>query len=528
MTISPINAAAVAHLSGVEDGLPVVTAAPHPELDRLLNVEAEYGTISKSEYRTAVRVLGKSKRQIQRELAKLRELAGTGRPKCSFTLTDHHKHVIMACVGNVRMAHADLVAAGEDLPSYDTFRRAWYQMPMGVQDYARHGATGLVNFWLYQPHEAPQRNTVWQADHFELPVDVIADNCLTTLVKPWLTLMVDDKTRKIMAWAVTASPGRRADAVTVCATLAAGIQIRLEQGIEVGGVPSIVRWDNDLSFTAGMVLQMGTTVGFECHAVPPYSGHMKGKIERLGRTVQEQFCVKQPGYTHGPKTYTFKDLFRDTTPITVDVLRSRLEQWFAEYDNRLHSSIGMTPLEAWAADTTPLRRVDPAKLHLALLCDPHPHKILHRKGISFQHPANKSRGRTYWQSGPLMHKTGQMVEVRYSISDDSFIEVFQHDKWVGTAWRSDRLTPDQYQQLHDGRDDQYREAKDLHEAATRLRVGADAVAGETDATPAIASMPADDQLAANPDDLYSLLAGIGGAGAEGDEGPEANGVEEGA
>ena len=64
----------------------------------------------------------------------------------------------------------------------------------------------MTNYWIFTPYTAPERNTVWQADHFELPIDVIADGHETTLVKPWLTLFVDDTTRKVMAWALTAEP----------------------------------------------------------------------------------------------------------------------------------------------------------------------------------------------------------------------------------------------------------------------------------------------------------------------------------
>jgi putative transposase len=505
MSTSALDAAALAHLSGVTEGLPVVTAAPHPELERLLNIEAERGSIPAAEYRVAELAMSRSKRQIQRDLAKLRDSERSAYGRSGFELTEHHKQVIVACQGNVNMAHSKLLEAGEDLPGYHTFWAAWHELPMGIQAYARRGAEGMAEMQIYLRYEAPERNAVWQADHFELPVDVIADGHTTTLVKPWLTLFVDDKTRKVMAWAITAIPGQRADAEVVCATLAAAIQVRLEHGVEVGGVPRVVRWDNDLSFVAGMVTQFGSSVGFECHAVPPYSGHMKGKIERLGRTVQEQFCVLQPGYTHGPRTYTQRDLFRDTTPLTAEILRGRIDQWFAEYDTRVHSSLGTAPIEAWKADATPLRKVAADKLRSALLVDKAKRKVIKRKGVSFKHPATKSRKQMFWASGPLMAKTNQTVEVRYAINDDSFIEIFQGGKWLCTAWPSERLTDTQRSAVRQERFDQYYEAKDLHERATRLRVGADAVAGETDATPAVASMPADDPLAPSVDDLFDML-----------------------
>ena len=311
MTIHPIDAATAVLLEGQVSGRsPLVPILPdtHPELARLLIIQIENGTIPPHEYAQARLVLGKSVRQIQRDLAKLRQSGAASTPtRQRFELTLRHKQVIFSCQGNVELAYEQLCESGDELPHFSTFWRRcrWYAQPMGVQAYARHGAQGLVNFWLYPPYEAPERNVVWQADHFELPVAVIADGHKTQLIKPYLTLLVDDRTRKVMGWALTATPDRRPNAEVVIATLASAMRLRTEDldgtEVEVGGVPGIMRWDNDTNFTAEAVLLFGTALGFECHAVPPYTGHQKGKIERLGRTVQEQFCVLQPGLYTRPQ-----------------------------------------------------------------------------------------------------------------------------------------------------------------------------------------------------------------------------------
>lgn len=206
MTISPINAASAAFLAGYEEASELIVGAPDPVLARLLLIEAERGRVPAAAYEEACRELGLCKRQVQRKLAALREAPGkVGRP--GFTLTTHHEQVIMACQGNVALAHRQLCKEGEDLPDYTTFWRAWHCEPMAKQLYARKGAKGFMDFVLYPPWEAPERNAVWQADHFELPVDVIADGCTTTTVKPWLTLFEDDRSRKVMAWHLTAEVG---------------------------------------------------------------------------------------------------------------------------------------------------------------------------------------------------------------------------------------------------------------------------------------------------------------------------------
>lgn len=165
------------------------------------------------------------------------------------------------------------------------FWRSWHAQPAGVLAYARKGAEVLVGFWPYLPYEDPHRNAVWLADHFELNNDVITDGHTTSLVKPWLTIFEDDATRRAVAWALTTSPGRRADADVVCATIAAGIRIRLEDGVQVGGIPGAVRWDNDPSFNSCMVLPLGIAVGFECHTVPPCQGNLRRGVRRRRGTL---------------------------------------------------------------------------------------------------------------------------------------------------------------------------------------------------------------------------------------------------
>jgi hypothetical protein len=159
MTITPIHAAAAAYLAGTENVATIVYGAPHPELSRLLAIQAERGSISTKDYDEASRVLGKSKRQIQRMLASLRQ--GT-RPagRRAFELTERHEQVIMACHGNVALAYRELLKAGEELPGLKTFWRAWFSEPTGKQAFARKGAQGLVECWVYPPWEAPERNAV--------------------------------------------------------------------------------------------------------------------------------------------------------------------------------------------------------------------------------------------------------------------------------------------------------------------------------------------------------------------------------
>ena len=45
-------------------------------------------------------------------------------------------------------------------------------------------------------------------------------------------------------------------------------------------------------------------VGFEPHMLPARSPYLKGKVERLNRTVEDELALLMDGFTHGSTTYS--------------------------------------------------------------------------------------------------------------------------------------------------------------------------------------------------------------------------------
>lgn len=495
--VSPINAVAAAHLAGdVTLPAPTVLDTDHHELAELARLQT-IRELTDEDYEPAMKALGVGRRRVQQRLKELRNGKPVAPPN-RFELTDHHKATIVACKGNVSLAYRELLRAEHDLPSFTVFWKRWNAELVAHQAYARDGADGFLNNRLYLPFQAPHRNAVWQADHFELPVDVVADGCTTTLVKPWLTLFEDDRTRMPMAWHVVAEVNRRPDAEVVAATIADGIRLRVVDGVEVGGVPGVARWDNDKSFLAGMVEQLANAVGFEAHAVPPRSGYMKGKVERLGATIENQFCALQPRFTHAGATLAGRNLTREEAPLTAVELRRRLDLWFDEYIHRPHSALGMSPLEAWAGDTHPLDRASDADLRSALLVDTRRRKV-QKKGVFFDN--------RYWSSAEILKAVGRTVTVRYPVGlEVDFIEVYGDDgRWIGTAWPAAHLSADQKRRVQDANREAYREIRRIQDLAQDMRTAANDAMDMSDSTPSVAAMPVQDPVAADAADLYDLL-----------------------
>ena len=160
---------------------------------------------------------------------------------------------------------------------------------------AKRGEAGRREHGLYLRYEAPHRNAVWQADHKQLPVLVIAAVGRRPR-RPWVTLFIDDYSRAIMGWAISLQPS----SAEVLAALRDALVVQPGRG-PFGGVPGRLRWDHGLEFAAGAVEHAALALGVDLDPATPYAPHEKGKIERLHRTIAETFIATLPGYTDGPR-----------------------------------------------------------------------------------------------------------------------------------------------------------------------------------------------------------------------------------
>ena len=305
----------------------------------------------------------------------------------------------------------------------------------------------------------------------------------------------------IMSWAIVAVPGRRPDADVVSAAIVAGISPHDVDGVQVGGVPGSIRWDQAAEFRSGMVTQLALRIGFDAHAVPPYSGHMKGKIERAGRTAQEEVASMATGYTHGAKTIRTEQPFREE-PLTERLLVARFGEWVHRYNTaRPHGGLdGRIPLDVWSGDPTPLRLVDHEILRDSFLVDEQLRTVA-KKGVFFRN--------RWWLGLGLLDHVGRKVQVHYPIGDDSFIEVYLNSNWLCTAERAEDLSPAARKQLLKDRQAQYREARRLQDGGRQRRVAANRATTPADpALPPLSTFGTDDGLDADTDVLFDLLGAL--------------------
>lgn len=369
--------------------------------------------------------------------------------------------VFYAVNGDLAKARRHLLAAGKDVPSYSTMRRARDVADQALIKGATEGSDGFRQGCVYLTQAAPHRNHTWVVDHFECEVYVNPGDGRTP-VRPWITVVEDDATRVCVSLVVTYGRPRSDEVV---AALAAGMVMKPtpDPNVQIGGRPVRAVWDQGGELLSDHVSTMMLRLGTIGLPVAAYSPHLKGKVERLCRTIQNECVNLLHGYIHGPTTWTGKQPFRgeDDQLLTRHEFDAHISKWVDEYNfERSHWGLrGRVPLKLWAADTEPLQPVSSSDLWEAMLAEDD--RTVGGSGIRFRH--------VDYVAPEIARLRGQTVEVRFLPSDPSFIEVFYKGAHLCTAFPSADLSTTGRRQLLDIRWEQYEQFRDTVNGATAAR-----------------------------------------------------------
>jgi len=108
------------------------------------------------------------------------------------------------------------------------------------------------------------------------------------------------------------------------------------------GVPACLYVDNGSIYTSKEIIQICARVGCLLAHAPVRDGAAKGKIERFFRGVREQFLVRQLDLT------------------SLETLNRQFTVWVEEdYNARVHSVLGISPLDRFALDRNRVRFLPP-------------------------------------------------------------------------------------------------------------------------------------------------------------------------
>ena len=402
--------------------------------------------------------------------------------------------VIFDNFGDIAKAKRDLDKTHPEIEAMSeaTFRRRWKKIDPAIRAAAKGGGGAVHRYQVKILFEAESRNDLWHIDHSELPVWVIPAGSQTAVVKPWLTTVIDDSTRRIMSVHLTME---HPDTEHTLVALADAMRSKPigHAGHSAGGVPLQVMSDNGGEFRSHHFKQALARLGVRIRRTYPYSSYQNGKVERVQGSLQDEVIAKLPGHSSAPRTQRMADLYGLEGPVLVEeALHALILDWVDRYNSeRGHDALGgRTPDEVWTSQSTPLKNVDPAALRMAMLASENSYTV-HPTGISFQ---------KRWYTSPGLAKSGligKKVNVRFLPNDPTFIEIFDDEKWVCTGFLHKNLTAAQKKEIIDIRIEQATVA-DAH-----YRAGVQRRRDRVDANPDLYRTPdGDSRKEPEPDDDY--------------------------
>lgn len=385
------------------------------------------GELTSADVRRTAAGLGVDERSVWRWLAQ----DGDDRPvRRRYELTEGDVDAFYDWRGNVAAVHRARAAAGATgLPSLATLQRAFAeQLTPGERADAVDGTEGRRRHQVYLRWAPDRRNALWEADHKELPVLVMAPRAQQPR-KPWVTLFIEAYSRLIMGWALSLHP----NAAVVLAALRRGIVVDPARG-PFGGLPEKLVPDNGLEFAAAALRRSSAALGIELAPTPKYQGYAKGKVERVNRTLDQEFLSGLPFHTHGARAADGHLFGPDVAPMGLELFCELFAEWVTRYNTeRVHTELGASPLARWNTDATPLREVPTEQLRWMLMGDAE--RTIGKDGIHFDG--------LRFIAPELNGLVGERVQVRYTPHDRRQIEVFRGDAWLATAHPQDLLSDEQ-------------------------------------------------------------------------------------
>lgn len=220
---------------------------------------------------------------------------------------------------------------------------------------APRGVNALA--WVRTP------NTLWQID--ASPIDALCVDGRWSIY-----VCVDIATRRFTLY-VSRTP--RAEAVAML----------IRKAILAWGVPDKIKTDNGSDFVAASTQQLFTALGIEIELSDAYSPQQKGHVESAVKTFQHDCAALLPGFIghsvadrkriEDRKGFAAR-LGQDTAEtfgvtLTGMEMQRLVDRWANEiYATRKHSGLdGLSPAEAAARSTAPIRTVDERALDVLLM-----------------------------------------------------------------------------------------------------------------------------------------------------------------
>ena len=337
-------------------------------LATLLRLREELEYVPNEDVRNAARILNCSTRRIRRMLQRgyVRQGTRAWTPDPTECQT-----LLVKCSGRISALKEALEEDGKAPGvSLRTMQRGFASRYS--QQQLAGARKGYKAMWAMCPtvdHEVEVRNEEWCMDHTKLPVWVRYPD--GTVEKPWLTTVMDSATRMILAITVGPDTPTTEESVETVAVAVEGYTSE-ETGF-VGGVPGALLSDRGGDFIARAMTLGLIEQNVDRRFTEGYAPHQNGRIEKWHRTIKEEACPKLVGFAR--EDWTARDDRKEGSPIEdpemllpIEAVTFEVLKWVRKYNTeRTHSSLrGLTPAQAWANDTTEIRRADVGAVRAAM------------------------------------------------------------------------------------------------------------------------------------------------------------------
>lgn len=303
-----------------------------------------------------------------------------------------------------------------------TFQRRVGEFDEWLKACAKGGYREMIKHEMFNVEHIPYRTYAYGMDHTKLPIQILPERG-TKPIFPWLTTVIDLRTRVVLAWLLTAHDARIEDSVSALAEAILGQQT--EDGF-VGGKPEFLRTDRGGDFVSEALTRGLLRIDVERQFTEPYSSWQNGRVERLNGTIDRDFAPECVGYFPGGEEEYTRRVLKVVVPteslMTIEDLDERLGAWFAAYNHRPHRSLGgRSPLETWFSDLHPIATAEAAVIRRSMMRSTT--RRLNKYGIDF-------KGKIFHNPAlqRLLDSGVRGVEIRYHAHQEHLVEVF--DAWA--------------------------------------------------------------------------------------------------
>ena len=242
-------------------------------------------------------------------------------------------------------------------------------------------------------YEVEHINNLWVTDFMYGPYVFVGKS----KVRTYLCAIIDDYSRVIVAAAFYETQS----------TLA--LELTLKNAIATFGIPNKLYSDNGKVFSGGYLDIISARIGFIMVHSKPHDAASRGKIERFFRTVRDRFI---PGFHIRNKDQR----------LTLELLNSDFSSWlFADYNNKIHSTINSTPLSRYFADNENVKIRKVAKQDINTI-------FYHTMYRTVNNDSTISNNRVIYEV-PAKY-IGKKIEIRFSPECQNELFLYENDKQI--------------------------------------------------------------------------------------------------